>query len=73
MKKDYVKKFSRAVAIRAIKTVCQTAVGGIGAAAVMGGVDWWYVASSAALAGIVSVLMSVGTGLPEVKLPDGEE
>lgn len=51
--------------IRAFKTACQTAVAVIGGAAAMGDVSWQLVASSAALAFIVSLLTSCA-GIPEV-------
>lgn len=60
------KKWVKKASVRAIKTVAQTAVGVIGTSAVMGAVDWTMVASSAALAGIVSLLTSVA-GIPEVE------
>jgi len=60
------KKWLKAAGIRAIKTTAQTAIGGIGAATALGGVDWMLTVSTAILAGIVSVLTSVA-GLPEVK------
>ncbi len=60
------KKWIKAAGIRAIKTTAQAAIGGIGAATALGGVDWKLTVSTAILAGIVSVLTSV-TGLPEVK------
>jgi len=57
----------KAAGIRAVKTFCQTAVALIGTNAVgVTSVDWIGVASGAALAGIVSVLTSLATGLPEV-------
>ena len=59
------KKWLRAAAIRAIKTVAQTAIGVIGAAVALGDVNWPMVASAAVLAGVVSVLTSIA-GLPEV-------
>ena len=59
--KDWIK----ASGMRAIKTVAQTAVATIGTAAVIGNVDWVMVASTSALAGILSVLTSVA-GLPEL-------
>lgn len=60
------KKWIKKAGVRAIKTVAQTAVGVIGTSAVMGAVDWTMVVSSAALAGIVSLLTSVA-GIPEVE------
>ena len=60
------KTWAKAAAVRAIKTVAQTAVGVIGAGALITEVNWPTVVSSAALAGIVSLLTSVA-GLPEVK------
>ena len=56
----------KCAAIRAVKTVAQTAVGVIGASAVMGDVNWLTVISAAGLAGVVSLLTSVA-GLPECK------
>lgn len=56
----------KAAAIRAIKTVAQTAVATIGTTAAMNAVDWALVGSTAALAGVLSLLTSVA-GLPEVK------
>lgn len=60
------KSFWRAALIRAVRTVCQTAIATIGTTAVMEEVNWMLVASSAALAGLLSILNSVATGLPEV-------
>lgn len=61
-------RFWKATGVRAIKTCCQTAVALIGTNAIgISDVDWIGIASGAALAGIVSVLTSVATGLPEVK------
>lgn len=58
-------KWAKAAAVRAIKTVAQAALAVIGSSAAMGEVNWMLVGSSAALAGIASLLTSV-TGIPEV-------
>ena len=60
-----MKDWFKAARIRAIKTVAQTAVATIGTAVALGDVNWVMVASSAALAGVLSLLTSVA-GLPEV-------
>lgn len=63
MEKDFVK----ATAIRALRTMAQTAVALIGTNAIgVSDVNWVGVVSGAALSGIVSVLTSIATGLPEV-------
>ena len=59
--------FIKAAMIRALRTVCQTAVATIGTSAVaISAVDWKMVLSASLLAGILSLLTSVATGLPEV-------
>lgn len=63
-------KFWKAAGIRAIKTICQTAIASIGTAAVLSSVDWKLVVSASVLAGILSVLTSISTGLPEVNEED---
>ena len=64
------KEFWKAALIRAIKTVCQTAVATIGTAVVITDVNWLYVVSASALAGVLSILTSISTGLPEVDLAE---
>ena len=59
------KKWFKAAGIRALKTVAQTAVATIGTSAFINEVNWIAVVSASALAGILSMLTSVG-GLPEV-------
>ena len=58
--------FWKAGGIRALRTIAQTAVATIGTTAVIQDVNWIVVGSSALLAGILSVLTSIATGLPEV-------
>lgn len=60
------KDFWVAAGIRALRTICQTAVATIGTTAVIQDVDWILVGSTSLLAGILSVLTSIATGLPEV-------
>ena len=64
MKKNW-KQWVKAAAVRAVKTVAQTAVATIGTSAVLGDVNWVMVGSASLLAGILSLLTSVA-GLPEV-------
>lgn len=59
-------KWCKASLVRAVKTMAQTAVAVIGTATVIDVVDWKMVISSAIVAGIVSILTSVG-GIPEVE------
>ena len=60
------KNWLRAAGIRAIKTIAQTAIATIGTSAILSEVNWAVVGSAALLAGILSLLTSVG-GLPEVQ------
>ncbi len=62
----YWKEWTKKAGIRAIKTVAQAGIAGIGAAAAIGQVDWKYVLSASVLSGILSLLTSVA-GLPEVE------
>lgn len=64
------KNWWKAAGIRAIKTICQSAVATIGTSAALGEVDWLMVGSASLLAGILSLLTSIA-GLPE--LTDGED
>lgn len=61
------KAFWKAAGIRALRTVAQAAVATIGSSAVLSDVNWPVVASASALAGILSILTSLITGLPEAE------
>ena len=65
MKRNW-KTWVKAAAIRAVKTIAQTAVATIGVSATVSTVDWLTVAGASLLAGVLSILTSVA-GLPEVK------
>ena len=60
------KTWIKAALVRAVKTICQTAVAMIGTSVVIQDVDWMVILSASALAGLLSILTSLG-GLPEVK------
>lgn len=64
-KRDWI-EWTKKAGVRAVKTVAQAAIAGIGTAMAMGQVDWKYVVSASALAGVLSMLTSVA-GLPELK------
>ncbi len=60
------KKWLKAAAIRAIKTVAQTAAAIMSTSAMLSEINWVSVLSASLLAGILSILTSIA-GLPEVK------
>ena len=61
------KKFAIAALVRALRTLCQTAVATIGTTALITEVNWAVVASASGLAAVLSILTSIATGLPEVE------
>lgn len=65
MSKEYFIKLAKAAGIRALRTVCQTAIASIGTSAVLEEVSWSIVISASLLAGLLSLLTSLA-GLPEV-------
>ena len=68
--KDW-KNWARCAGIRAVKTVAQTAVATIGTATALGQVDVKMVVSASILAGVLSLLTSIG-GLPECSETESE-
>ena len=71
MDKAYWSKWIKAAAVRAVKTIAQTAIATVGTAAVMGEVNWAMVGSAEALSGVLSLLTSIA-GLPEVQAGEPE-
>ena len=63
--KKQTKQWWKAAAIRAVRTVAQTAAATIGTSALLHEVKWGLVLSASALAGLLSLLTAIG-GLPEV-------
>lgn len=64
--KEKIIRWFKAAAIRALKTVAETAIATIGTSMVLAQVDWKLVVSASLLSGILSLLISI-KGLPEVK------
>lgn len=62
-----MKDFWKAAGSRAVRTMAQTAIATIGTSAFMQDINWYLVGSASLLAGIISVLTSIATGLPEVE------
>lgn len=62
-----MKEFWKAAAIRAVRTMAQTAIATIGTSAFMQDINWYLVGSASLIAGIISVLTAIATGLPEVE------
>lgn len=58
--------FIKASLVRCCRTIAQAAISIIGTSVVLSDVDWSIVVSASILAGILSILTSVATGLPEV-------
>lgn len=66
------KKWAFSAAMRAIRTMAQSALAIIGTDMIgLLDVQWLAVASSALMAGVTSVLMSVVLGIPEAKDENG--
>ena len=60
------KKWIKAAAVRAVKTIAQTAGGMITVGAAISEVEWGYIASVSVVAGMISIITSVA-GIPEVQ------
>lgn len=63
-----MKKFLKCALIRAVKTMCQTAIGIIGASTLLSDVHWMTLISASLMAGVLSILTSIVGGLPETNI-----
>ena len=70
--KNYWIQWAKAAAIRAARTFAQGLLASLTAATFLSQVRWAEAFSAAALAALISVLMSLA-GLPEVEVEDGGE
>lgn len=66
MTKKLTLEWLRAALIRAAKTIAQTALGMLTVGAAFEDIQWIRVVSVALVAGVISILTSIATNLPEV-------
>lgn len=59
------KKFWECAVARCIRTIIPTALGTLTTGVTLSDINWFFVASSSLLAGIVSILQSILMGIPE--------
>ena len=64
------KSFWMAALNRAIRTVAQSALATIASTSILSEVNWLVVLSASILAGVVSILTSIATGLPEAQIEE---
>lgn len=65
------KEFWIAAGWRAVRTICQTALSFLAIGMTVTEVNWLVLASTSLVAGVISILTSVVTGLPEADGVDG--
>lgn len=61
------KEFIKSALVRMLRTIAQTAVSMLTVGQAVLDVDWLNVISVSAVAGVISILTSIATGLPEVE------
>lgn len=69
--RDWI-EWAKKSGVRAVKTMAQTAVALLPAAATIAQVDWMTVIGTAALAGVASMLTSLA-GIPEIETTETED
>lgn len=62
--------FWKKAGFRALRTFCQVAIASIGTTGLIQEVNWLIVASTAGLAAILSILMSIVLGIPESEIEE---
>mgnify|MGYP003401431391 CR=1 FL=1 len=60
----------KAASVRALKTMAQTAIGMVTVGAALDDIAWLRIGSVALVAGILSMLTSIATTLPELEVTD---
>ena len=65
--RQFIRKFAKAATIRAVRTMAQTAASLMGAKALISDVDWKALISATVMSGVLSILTSLYTGLPETE------
>lgn len=69
-----ISDFWKAAGTRAVRTMAQTALATIGTSSViLSDINWLNIVSAAILGGILSILTSVATGLPEIEDKEGNK
>lgn len=68
-----MKSFIKCALIRAIRTIAQSCIAIIGTSTLLSEIDWKMVVSASVVAGLLSILTSIATGLPEVEYDIDEE
>ena len=63
-----MRQFAKAATTRAVRTMAQTAVSLMSAKTLIGDVDWKTLISAVVMSGVLSILTSVYTGLPETEM-----
>lgn len=62
-----MKSFIKCALIRAVRTIAQSCIAIIGTSKLLSEIDWKMVVSASVVAGLLSILTSIATGLPEVE------
>lgn len=67
--REFLEKWIKAAAVRAVKTLAQALLGGIAVGMALSDIDWLHLVSVAVVAALISILTSLA-GLPEVEMEE---